>query len=886
MSCLVLANSCNNFFSLTTHTVHSFFVFCFSMYSQNRISTYDFPMFCENEKSIHPTTHTCVSHSKPNMSQVADGYGEHGAAVAPKTIRSDGADIQPESTSSGKTVIPLSKSTSLKTFSDRYTIPKNLFTASYKNLASHMQEDAPPFSAKVNKCSANAGCIATSNKNHSIDDSSRTSNDSHTMKASANDKDSKNTNAKKVAAMPVPALIPTAQPSSASPLISSRVQSAGVSAGNGRLRYKNNDSESSSGSDLIDLTTSASKKNVPVSDMYNDDIDYMNSYLKSLPDYNELNRKISNEQQKCEDIYDRLLCINSSLKSNLLPKSNSYHSICTASSKPYQSISARGENNNGSSGSSSATKNKIIRSSSSSIVNQNLINNPDKFGANPIAEPKQSIAKIKTGPNQTTANTKMVAKAPQQQPQQQQQHTDTNKDFNEMYKLRNPLPKSASSTSLHRSNSIKELNDFWSENLARSNQQKLGWNYSRIMASRGDNANADANPNPNPNGNANMSMGTNASSNNNNRPNTKLITNKSDNYTPLSGYKLQKNMSLSQLDQRIRQNVSREELYNLICNNEPVQQQQQQQQKPAESTKHLSHMSGNKNNITYNNNLHRSAADTNISSKSKPNQTAHHMHSKPQNVHQPMQCTSSASGPTNTLSKSFSQQSMPSFFTHFTKMKSPKKNSIPTLFKPLCKSTSNTHVFNNQATRDAPQETFTPKFLMKSSSSSSIFNSNGLLQKIYPLNKFNSSFNNAKNVNNSSSGHVPPTSIAPATFNNHQHHHHHHHHNSKISKNNELLKTQNKNLLHEMTTAASKTGTMSTPTPAATLPQSAANKQNTDNFYVKQNFPEFCKATVSYTSTKSNLHMPTYGNLPSIPPLSNPAPSPSATTNKPNTNSR
>lgn len=804
-------------------------------------------MFCENEKSIHPTTHTCVSHSKPNMSQ-ADGYGEHIAIPKNRldgrtnTSYINGVDIQSESTSNGKTVIPLSKSTSLKTFSDKYTIPKNIFTSSYKNLPSQIEEDAP-FSMKMNKCNANSGCITNNNNNKkNSNDDKKTNNIIDCNMKNANDKDSKNINAKKVTMAPAlasisnsasaSALIPTQ--SSATPLVSSRVQ------GGGRIRHKKNDSESSSGSDLIDLT---SKKNIAVSDMYNDDIDYMNNYLKSLPDYNELNRKISNEQQKCEDIYDRLLCINSSLKSNLLPKSNSYHSICTASTKPYQSISGRGDNN--------TTKNKIIRSSSSSIVNQNLINNPDKFGANPI-KLMQPIA-LKTGPNQTI-NAKIVAKVPQQQ-----QQTDTNKDFNEMYKLKNPLPKSASSTNLHRSNSKKELNEFWSENLAKSNQQKLGWNYSRIMANRADNVNANTIENTNGNAIPNMDVvGT--SVNNNDRSITKSI-NKNDNYAPLSGYKLQKNMSLSQLDQKIRQNVSREELYNLICNNEPAQ--------PSDNIKHLNHMSGNKNNINYNNLLR--IAEPNVS-KSKPNQTTHQHHMyKPQNVQQTMQSTSS-SGQKNPLAKSFSQQSMPSFFTHFTKMKSPKKNSIPTLFKPLCKSTSNTHVFNQTRDLAPPQETFTPKFLMKSSSSSSIFNSpaNGLLHKICPVNKIISSFNNTKNFNNCS-GYVPTTSIAPINnFNNH--------HNNKISKNNELLKTQNKNLLHEMTSSA----LASASGPSSAL--QSANKQNTDNFFVKQNFPEFCKATVSYTSTKSNVHMPIYGNLPST--LSNAVPSSSSTISKPNTNSR
>lgn len=730
---------------------------CFlSFRFQNRISTYDFPMFCENEKSIHPTTHTFVSHSKPNISQANSSYGEqlagqskvadHRSAASSYIISMDNSR---EAHISGITSAPLSKSTSLKAFTDRHLAP----------ISVKVQPQPQPQT------------LSSSNRF----ENDRTFNAIDKCHASTNSNSNSNTGT---------AIASTSSLMSTKPFL-------------GRNRCNNkNDSESSSGSDLIDLT---SKKKQSVSEMYNDDIDYMNNYLKSLPDYNELNRKISNEQQKCEDIYDRLLCINSSLKSNLLPKSNSYHSICTASTKPYQSISARCDNQ---------SKNKIIRSSSSSIVNQNLINNPDKIGVTPMKS--INLMQIRASPNQTIAQTTATAKV--QQPSQ----TKPN-NLNEMYKLQNPLPKSASSTSLHRSNSKKGLNDFWSENLAKTNQQKMGWNYNKIMANRAENPAASDNDR-----------------------NIAITSSKNDSNisAPISGYKLQKNMSLSQLDQRIRQNVSREELYNLMCNNEPTQLPDLI--KPTNTTT----SNRNKNNISYNN-LHKSS-DSSAAQKLKQ-MSSNQLHK--QQPMQPMQPTHITPTAHNTpISKSFSQNNMPSFFSHFTKMKSPRKNSIPTLFKPLCKSSSNTHVFNR--TYDGPQETFTPKFLVKSSSSSSIFNTPSAHNLIHRTQPTGNTIDKIKNTNNYSS--YVQSVTAPAYSNG----------QNKISKNNELLKTQNKALFHE--TASS-------------------NKQNADNFFIKQTIPPFSKATVNYTKSKSSAHLPIYGNLPST--LSNAVPI-SSSFNKPNNNSR
>lgn len=57
---------------------------------------------------------------------------------------------------------------------------------------------------------------------------------------------------------------------------------------------------------------------------YDAEIEKMNSYLKSLPDYSELDKKIHKEFRKCEDLYDQIESINNAAK---LSKSSSHQSI-------------------------------------------------------------------------------------------------------------------------------------------------------------------------------------------------------------------------------------------------------------------------------------------------------------------------------------------------------------------------------------------------------------------------------------------------------------------------------------------------------------------------------------------------------------------------------
>lgn len=569
-------------------------------------------MFCENEKSIQPTTHICVSKSKPNMTQSRCFAGN--STMSPLKPDKDSKSYKNESECSidAKSSIPLSKSASLQAFSE------NVLSSKFSNSPRTMNNSS--YWVTTEKFNSNS----TPN-------------------------------------------VKTAQICAPSASLTQTRYNPGCNRNN---KY---DSESSSGSDLIDLT---SRSNVPIGEMYNDDIDYMNNYLKSLPDYNELNRKISNEQQKCEDIYDRLLCINSSLKTNLLPKSNSYHSISTALATPHQYLSAQRSNN---------AKNKIIRSSSSSVVNYNLINNRNHTGVTPIKLMDQ--IQIKSRPNQIV--TSML----------QQKASPTNPDFNETFKMQKQLPTTncTLSKSLQRSNSKKGLNDFWSENLAKTNQQKMGWNYNKIMANKLDNF---------------------KSNNNNDIP-------------PSNGYKLQKNMSLTQLGQRIQQNVSREELYNLICNNEPAQSLD-------------SNINGkfDCNRLSY----------VKAAPKSTLNRSTQIL--KPQSMQQSYISTEM----TNPLEESISQTSVPSPYIQIMKMKTPRINNIPTLFKPLCKSTSNTHVFNQ--VQEGHQDKFVTKNLLKSSSSSSIFNTRprNMNENIQLVSKF--SINNINNMSTGSKqGNKPKGSI-------------------------------------------------------------------------------------------------------------------------------
>lgn len=392
--------------------------------------------------------------------------------------------------------------------------------------------------------------------------------------------------------------------------------------------------------EIIDLRSNPKEPRhiVPVSEMYNADIDYMNKYLRSLPDYNELNNKINREFLKCEAMYDQLQTMNSELKNNPLAKSSSYQNIYNQrygrpGSKTKCAIAANNK--------------KISRSTSSSIIP--LRSGGNDFGLStskmvcqhPINEGRQLST------NTTHYQSQQILPSVLQQPITLQKSCSSNSC--------STVADTAGRSSM---NSKQFLNDFWSDNIAKSNNQKFGWNYSKLMAASKEDIRAKFDP---------MQSST-------------------------QNFLIKKNLSLSQLDQRIRQDLSKDDLIKLICN-EPKRNNQD---------------------------------TTLLSKKSVPDH-------KPITQQSPNASTSKISNFLRPLTKSISQSSVTcSSQTSIpvvttapqtkTITKPSSKSNIPNFFRPLYKSTSNTHVFAlATATTKHEPETFVQRTgLAKSSSSSSI----------------------------------------------------------------------------------------------------------------------------------------------------------------------
>lgn len=462
---------------------------------------------------------------------------------------------------------------------------------------------------------------------------------------------------------------------------------------------------------------------VPVSEMYDEDIDYMNKYLKSLPDYNDLNNKINKEFQKCEEMYDQLQSINSGLKNNPLAKSSSYQSI---HNKRYaqQAYPMHPDS-------------KICRSTSSSIIPQYKIGS---ICTNDLAAAGAMI------PIKTMATTN------QQQPLK-----------------KGLLQKSSSNSAVNRSYSKQFLNDFWCDNIAKTNSQKMGWNYNKIMAASKEDIRSK--------------------------------------FESAQNYRIQKNLSLSQLDKKIRQDLSKEELYSLICNDH--------QPKPSSSM-------GNVQSIR------QSTMDT----------TAASVAASAANLSQQSRISSFL----KPLSKSISQSSVPCNVIVKPLPKSSSKSNIPGFFRPLCKSTSNTHVFNQHipSANQAVTETFIQKGLAKSSSSSSIPLSGN---QPFFLRKSDSTIIMRPQLAQPNVWHSNSDAISAAQ--------------RQISKNNDLLKS-NRPKPSQLSRIVCAPNTQSD-----TKPQQPATMA--DNFFVKQSIQQPNKVVINYPPfTKiSTIQIPINGHLPS-----------------------
>lgn len=672
---------------------------------QKRISTYDFPMFCENEMNLYPTTHT-ISPAIPTATCTT--------ATSMKSIPSK--YINTTKNDNNNPITNYSTFINVTTF-DNSNCPLNRNENNVEQNAQYSFSQLPAAMPQNSQSRVNCDNISgASNRNPlCCKPSSRGKvlnyNDHNISLSKSNYNTNNNNNKNNNNGGNYSISNFNNNQNNRNNIAASNNDSDNNARGNDRSYKSHLKNYHADNDEVIDLTMK-----VPVSEMYNDDIDYMNNYLRSLPDYNELNNKINQEYQKCEEMYDRLQTINSGLKNNPLAKSNSCQSI------PNKRFAQNNQKPN------ESLQNKISRSTSSSTIPQNFRN--ENFDLNkhsyiPISKPEINLTSYQPIP-----------------------------------KGHGILQKSSSNSAVNRTNAKQYLNNYWSDNIAKTNQQKLGWNYSKIMAGSKEDLR------------------------------TKVEV-------PAPNFKLQKNLSLSQLDKRLRQDLSKEELYNLICNENP----------PKKETSKVEVENA----------------------RSQPNKFASFL--KP-------------------LSKSISQTSVQTVLSK-PLIKSSSKSNIPGFFRPLCKSSSNTHVFTqNQPLSTTPTETFVQKGLAKSSSSSCVLGINKPQPVTQPffLRK-NESCSTLTSPNIWSSTSIAKTNDMSSA-------------QKQIYRNNELLKN-----IQASSHSNLSLNKPQTPTRA-------------ENFFVTQVVPQPNKVVVNYPPfTKiSTIQIPLNGNLPSA--LGDPIPGSSNDSNK------
>ncbi|XP_055919498.1 AF4/FMR2 family member lilli isoform X2 [Eupeodes corollae] len=293
------------------------------------------------------------------------------------------------------------------------------------------------------------------------------------------------------------------------------------------------------------------------SDYYDAEIDYMNKYLQSLPDYGELDKKIHKEYKKCEDLCDQMQNFNTNHQplspfrrhqqqqqqqqpqAQPLSKSSSHQSVTSAAAAASSSVGIRppivyprpvltsssiniptadapvaGSKSRLQFPSTSAPlqpATKLMRSISSSNV-------PPQYGVVPPSKHMQMLP-LSNAPSLIGGGAVAAAPSPSQV---------------------TALQKSASNASIKSNLSAGKqlMNNFWSENLgsAVKTPKKSIWNYEKICA-----------------------------------PTATVVEPRKfkPTHEPQPN-KLQKNYSLSHLDRQIQQSATKEDLYKLMCNDNPA----------------------------------------------------------------------------------------------------------------------------------------------------------------------------------------------------------------------------------------------------------------------------------------------------------------------------
>lgn len=215
-----------------------------------------------------------------------------------------------------------------------------------------------------------------------------------------------------------------------------------------------------SGDDLIDFTAT-SVSSGKGRDLYSPDIDYMNSYLKSLPDYSA--SYYTNQKSAPSTTHKPIAPPNYARYQNEAPpRRPSYHSpllprkqlVPLSKSNSIHTFSKRniGTIHNEKESFSDALKHKISRSTSSSTIPQAVIGKPSpetlvapKKSSNPLMNMLKSLSSQKSTPS------------------------------NSQDQLNEPRPQNIAKRS---------IGDFWRNNLSSKEQlpPKFGWNYNKIIS--------------------------------------------------------------------------------------------------------------------------------------------------------------------------------------------------------------------------------------------------------------------------------------------------------------------------------------------------------------------------------------------------------------------
>ncbi|KAI8130660.1 Serine/threonine-protein kinase Doa [Lucilia cuprina] len=262
---------------------------------------------------------------------------------------------------------------------------------------------------------------------------------------------------------------------------------------------------------------------------YDAEIEMMNKYLKSLPDYSELDRKLHQEFQECEDLYDKL-----KKRQAPLSKSNSQQSVIgDIQNKTLLPTQETVGNNNGLTKSSS-TNFHIAPN----VANQTRIQYPSIF------QQKPKLQRSISSSNMPYSNSSMQQSSPALQ--------------RSLYYDNQPLTeeKNSSLSGSNLSLNKQMLNDFWTENLAQNQKRQTPkrtlWNFDKVCNSTV--------------GAAGAPLKVDAQTAKKLAIFDPTVAEAAQKELHKQPNKLQKNASLSHLDMKVRQAVTKEDLYKLICN--------------------------------------------------------------------------------------------------------------------------------------------------------------------------------------------------------------------------------------------------------------------------------------------------------------------------------